>query len=215
MADDYLGRKMEEYMSRPAANAHLRQLVTLRKLLLRNRSHRNYDAGFIVREDQLRRIIAVNSVIPSAMNRQALRFRPVLSDEAAKITPLVKMGGALPELHLPQKGCVPNAYIVICAAANEDRYLDIDLGISAQSMLLQAVEIGLNGICIASFDKTAVMEALNLDLEPLLILAIGRGIDDIELADIGADGDRKYYRRDGKHFVPKVVTDDLIISSNK
>lgn len=201
-------------MSRPAASRP-RPTATLQKLLVRNRSHRNYDAGFIVREDQLRRIIAVNPLIPSALNRQALRFRPVLSDEASKITPLVRLGGALPELHLPQEGCEPNAYIVICAATAEDRYLDIDLGISAQSMLLQAVEIGLNGICIASFDKEAVREALNLELEPLLILAIGRGRDDIELVDIGADGDRRYYRCDGKHFVPKVVTEDLIIGKER
>lgn len=197
-------------MSRPAASRP-RPSVKLHELFVRNRSHRNYDAGFIVREDQLRRIIAVNPLIPSALNRQALRFRPVLSDEASKITPLVRLGGALPELHLPQEGCEPNAYIVVCAATAEGRYLDIDLGISAQSMLLQAVEIGLNGICIASFDKEAVREALNLELEPLLILAIGRGRDNIELVDIGADGDRRYYRRDGKHYVPKVVTDDLII----
>lgn len=201
-------------MSRPAASRP-RPSVKLYELLVRNRSHRNYDAGFIVREDQLRRIIAVNPLIPSALNRQALRFRPVLSDEASKITPLVRLGGALPELHLPQEGCEPNAYIVVCAATAEDRYLDIDLGISAQSMLLQAVEIGLNGICIASFDKEAVREALNLELEPLLILAIGRGKDNIELVDIGADGDRRYYRRDGKHFVPKVVTDDLIIGKKR
>lgn len=214
MADDYLGRKMEEYLSRPAAS-HPRPTATLHKLLVRNRSHRNYDAGFLVREDQLRRIIAVNSLIPSALNRQALRFRPVLSDEASKITPLVRLGGALPELHLPQEGCEPNAYIVVCAATAEDRYLDIDLGISAQSMLLQAAEIGLNGICIASFDKEAVRETLNLELEPLLILAIGRGRDNIELVDIDADGDRRYYRRDGKHYVPKVVTDDLIIGNKR
>lgn len=197
-------------MSRPAASRP-RPTATLQKLLVRNRSHRNYDAGFIVREDQLRRIIAVNPLIPSALNRQALRFRPVLSDEASKITPLVRLGGALPELHLPQEGCEPNAYIVVCAATAEDRYLDIDLGISAQSMLLQAVEIGLNGICIAAFDKAAVKEVLNLELEPLLILAIGRGTDNIELVDINADGDRRYSRRDGKHFVPKVVADDLIV----
>lgn len=205
---------MEEYMSRPAASRP-RPSVKLHELFVRNRSHRNYDAGFIVREDQLRRIIAVNPLIPSALNRQALRFRPVLSDEAAKVTPLVRLGGALPELHLPQEGCEPNAYIVVCAATAEDRYLDIDLGISAQSMLLQAAEMGLNGICIASFDKEAVREALNLELEPLLILAIGRGKDNIELVDIGADGDRRYYRRDGKHCVPKVVTDDLIIGKKR
>lgn len=210
MADNYLGKKMDEYFARQHEE-HRRPAMTLRRLLMRNRSYRNYDASFIVRADQLLRIIAVNSLVPSALNRQALRFRPVLSDEAAKVAPLVKLGGALPDEHLPQEGCEPNAYIVICAITKEDRYLDIDLGISAQSMLLQAVEMGLNGICIASFDKEAVKTTLNIELDPLLILAIGRGADNIELVDIDADGDRRYYHHNGKHYVPKVVPEDLII----
>ena len=76
---------MEEYLARSASGqASRRPLVTLSRLLLKNRSHRGYDPRFIVREDQLRRIIGVNTRIPSARNQQVLRFRPVLADEAPK-----------------------------------------------------------------------------------------------------------------------------------
>lgn len=68
---------MEEYLARSASGqASRRPLVTLSRLLLKNRSHRGYDPRFIVREDQLRRIIGVNTRIPSARNQQVLRFRP-------------------------------------------------------------------------------------------------------------------------------------------
>ena len=210
MADNYLEKKMEEYRLRPAAG-QARPQATLSRLLLKNRSHRGYDTGFIVREDQLRRIIEVNACIPSARNQQALRFRPVLADEAAKVTPLVRLGGALPELRLPLPGTEPNAYIIVCSTVAEDRYIDIDLGISAQSMLLRAVELGLNGICIGAFDRAKIAETFGLQWEPVLILAIGKGIERIELEEIGADGDRNYYRENGGHRVPKIRAEELII----
>ena len=37
------------------------------------------------------------------------------------------------------------SFIVVCSTVPEDRWVDIDLGIAVQSMLLRAVEIGLNG----------------------------------------------------------------------
>ena len=56
---------MEEYLARSASGQSSRRpLVTLGRLLLKNRSHRGYDPRFIVREDQLRRIIGVNTRIP-------------------------------------------------------------------------------------------------------------------------------------------------------
>lgn len=212
MADDYLGRKMEEYRSRKAPEAGKHPAPgALGRLLLKNRSYRGYDTGYTVRADQLRRIIAVNTRISSARNRQVLRFRPVLGDEAAAIASGIRLGGALPELHLPLPGTEPNAFIVICTTVPEDRWVDMDVGISAQSMLLQAVEIGLNGICIGAFDRKQVMQALGLEWEPLLLVAIGRGAEQIELREIGAADDRTYYREDGIHIVPKVRLDDLII----
>lgn len=210
MADNYLGRKMEEYRARAEAPVR-RPTMTLTKLLLRNRSYRGYDPAFQVREDQLRTLIEVNTRIPSARNQQVLRFRPVLGEEASRVLPHIRLGGALPELHLPLPGTEPNAFIVICSTTAEDRYVDIDLGISAQSMLLRAAEIGLNGICIGAFDRVRIREELRLPFEPLLILAVGRGAERIELTEIGAGESHAYYRRDGVHYVPKVRLDDLLI----
>lgn len=212
MADNYLGRKMEEYMARSSSGQGIRRpLVTLGRLLLKNRSHRGYDARFIVREDQLRRIIDVNTKIPSAANQQVLRFRPVLADEAPKVLAHIRLAGALPQLHLPLPGTEPNAFVIVCSTVEESRYVDIDLGISAQSMLLQAVEIGLNGLCIGAFDKERIREEFGLKFEPLLILAFGKGIEKIELTPIGADDSRNYYRRNGTHYVPKVRLEELIL----
>lgn len=210
MADNYLGRKMEEYRARTETPAR-RPAMTLTKLLLRNRSCRGYDPGFVVREDQLRSLIEVNTRIASARNQQVLRFRPVLADEAPLVLPLIRLGAALPELHLPLPGTEPNAFIVVCSTVPEDRYVDIDLGISAQSMLLRAAEIGLNGICIGAFNPARVRQTLGLPYDPLLILAIGRGAERIELTEIRADESHAYYRRDGVHYVPKVCLDDLLI----
>lgn len=203
---------MEEYRARAAAGPRNRTpLATLGRLLLKNRSHRGYDARFIVREDQLRRIIGVNTKIPSARNQQVLRFRPVLADEAPKILAHIRLGGALPELRLPLPGTEPNAFIIVCSTVGENRYVDIDLGISAQSMLLQAAEIGLNGICIGAFDKERIKQEFGLETEPLLILAVGKGVEKIELTQIGADDDHAYYRENGTHYVPKVRLEDLMI----
>lgn len=209
MADNYLGRKMEEYLEK-RGTPQKRYKVSLLSLLSKNRSHRAYDATFKVREEQLRQIVEVNRLIPSARNQQVLRFRMVLGEEAERVLPHLRLGGALPEMKFPPVGQEPNAFIVICSAA-EGRYVDIDTGISAQSMLLRAVELGLNGICIAAFDRVAVREALSLPCEPLLVLAIGRGAEQIELEEIGAEESHNYYRRGEKHIVPKVRVEELIV----
>lgn len=213
MADNYLEKKMEEY--RAGATTRNRKVGTsLEKLLRKNRSHRGYDNSYVVRPDQLRRIIGATTLIPSARNSQLLRFRPVTESEADKVLPHIRLGGALRELKLPLPGSEPRAFVVVCSATpNPDHYLYIDLGIAAQSMLLQAVEIGLNGICIGAFDKEAVRKSLDLELEPLLIIAIGRGVEKIELVEIGADENHNYYRdAEGTHYVPKVALDELIIA---
>ena len=210
MADNYLGKKMEDHYAASATKSR-KSHPSLSKLLLRNRSHRAYDVSFQVREDQLRRIIEVNRYTPSARNQQVLRFCMVLSNEADKVLPHIKLGAALPELHLPAAGSEPRAFIIICSTVEESRFVDIDLGISAQSMLLQATEIGLNGICIAVFDKQRIKEQFNLPYEPLMILAIGRGKDNIVLTEITANESHNYYRQEGVHYVPKLTTEELII----
>ncbi len=186
MADNYLEKRQEAYKSCVVKVLHKSQNKLI-QLLKKNRSYRGYDATFKVRADQLKQIIAVNTMIPSARNKQVLRFRPVLADEAYKVLQHIRLGGALPELNLPQPGMEPNAFIVICSTVPENRNVSIDLGISVQSMLLQAVEMGLNGICIGAFNKDALVNELSLPYEPLLLLAIGRGAEKIVLKEIGQE----------------------------
>ena len=209
MADNYLGRKMEEYEAQKCASVRTRK-VSLASLLAKNRSTRGFDTSFKVRKDQLVSLVEAARLAPSAMNQQVLRYRLVTEEEAHLLLPHIRMGAALPELKLPLEGTEPNAFVVICTD-KESRYVDMDMGIATQTMLLRAVEMGLNGICIAAFDHEAVREALHLPLAAQLILAIGRSAEHIEVVDIEEGESTTYYRKNGTHFVPKFKVEDLII----
>lgn len=214
MADNYLEKKYEEIFG---ASASRRKVVkhanpTLDSLLLRNRSHRGFSQGCVVEMQQLEKIISVNTRVPSARNQQVLRFLPLTASTGAdKVLGHIALGGALPELHLPAEGEEPHAFIVVCTAVPETKFVDIDLGISLQSMSLKAVEMGLNCVTICAFDKAAIRDAFGLSLEPLAILAVGKGTDNIQLLSIGEEDDHRYYRKDGVHYVPKLTLDDLVI----
>ena len=199
---------MEDYRNQQPAK---KRVATLQRLLKANRSYRGYDASFKVRPDQLRRIIETATLCPSARNQQVLRFRPVLKDESDKVLKYMRLGGALPELHLPFPGTEPRAFVVICSTVEESKYVDIDLGIVAQTMLLQATELGLGGICIGAFDHAEIREALGLPYEPVLVIAFGRPAEHIELVECGEGDSLTYYRNEGVHYVPKIRVDELII----
>ena len=200
---------MEQYRSSLAVSSVKKE--GLASLLIKNRSTRGYDASYIVRADQLRRIVGVNNKLASARNRQPLRFRLVASDEAQKVLPFIRMGAGLKELQLPVDGAQPNAFIVVCSTIEPRNSTFVDLGISAQSMLLQAVEMGLNGLCIMDFDADRLVGSLQLPYKPLLVIAIGKSGEKARLIDINEGDDHSYYRENGVHYVPKVVVEDLII----
>ena len=122
-------------------------------------------------------------------------------------------------------------------------------------MLLKAVDLGLNGICIAAFNKEKICALVNggrqaecsaqdehaseqpecsvqaehasrqtecsgpaecgRQMEPLLILAIGKSIERFQLLPIGQEDEHNYFRKNGVHFVPKVRIEDLLIWTNQ
>lgn len=204
MADNYLEKRYEETLG----NGKIRVKKighTVDELLTKNRSTRGYKKAYKVSRSELERIAGVCTRIPSARNQQVLRMHLVTHDSGADLVlPLIKMGAALPELHLPFPGTEPEAFIVVCSTVAENPMVDIDLGIAAQSMLLKAVEMGLNGLIIAAFNRAKLQEALSLPYPPLLVLAIGKGDEHIELKPIGESESHAYYREGGIHYVPKV-----------
>lgn len=213
MADNYLENRYDELFGSGRKKTVVKHIgQSLDTLLKKNRSYRGYDKKTLATQEQLRKIVAVNPLLPSGRNQQALRFKLVTHDTGAeKVLANIKLGGALPELHLPFEGTEPEAFIIICSTVPENKILDIDLGISAQSMLLKAVEMGLNGIMIGAYNKENIKKEFDLTYEPLLIIAIGKGAETIRLVEINEDESHKYYRQDGVHFVPKVKLEQLIL----
>lgn len=211
MADNYLEKRYEEVFGGGKTKVK-RVGHTLDELLTRNRSQRGYLKDYVVKREELERIVGVCSKTPSARNQQVLRFRLVTRDTGAeKVLSNIKMGAALPELHLPFPGTEPEAFIVIMSIVDENKMVDIDLGITIQSMLLKTVEMGLNGLVIGAFNPEKISQELELPYKPLMILAIGKGIEKIELTTIKPEDSHAYYRQDGVHYVPKVATKDLIV----
>lgn len=211
MADNYLEKRYEEVFGQGKTKVK-KVGHTLDELLLKNRSCRGYNKSFVVSEDMLRRIVQVNTRIASGCNRQVLRYRLVTQgSESVAVLKSVKMGAALPELHLPFPDTEPEAFIVVCCEGAENKLVDIDLGISLQSMTLKVTEMGLSSLIIGAFNKETIKEALSLELEPLAILAVGKGVEKFELVPISKEESHAYYRNNGVHYIPKVRLEDLIV----
>jgi nitroreductase len=210
MADNYLEKRAEELRNpRPKV---VRNHPSLETLLKRNRSYRGYDASRVVTEADLLKLLEVVPWVGSGMNAQPLRFKLVTGDAAAALVhPLVKLGAALPEEHLPHAGEEPSAYIVVCSTVPGNRVVDIDLGIAAQSILLRAVEMGLGGIFILNFKPSELAAALKLPSQPLAVLGIGKPIESIFMVPASPGDSLDYYRKDGAHFVPKLQVKDLLL----
>ena len=201
MADGYLEKRYEEVFGKGAKKTVVKH-TSVETLMEKNRSYRGYDQSFEVKRDMLERIVAVNTKIASAKNQQVLRFKLVTKETGAEnITQNMKLGGLLPELHLPFPGTEPEAFIIICSTIAENKFVDIDLGI-----------MGLNGIMIGAFNKAKITEAFNLPYEPQLILAIGKGKETIKLQPVDAGDKLAYYRdENGVQFVPKIRWEQLIM----
>ena len=155
---------------------------------------------------------------PSSVNIQPFKY--YLAYEEDKVSVLQKethWARGLPEMTLPHPGKEPTAFIVIC---QDQRIFESlarfqkDVGIVAQTMLLQAVEMGLGGCMIGNFNAASVKEVLGLEeqLHPLLIVAVGKPDEEIILTDVGEGGSTSYYRDDeDRHYVPKRALDDIIL----
>lgn len=189
----------------------------LKDLLKVSRSYRSFDESVKVTHSDLLDFIDCARLAPSSINLQMLKFRPVTEKaECDAMLANTKWAGKLKDLTLPPKGHAPTAYVVICAdtdvietAANFQK----DVGICAQTIMLAAAERGFGGCMIGSFSAEGVKKELRLpqSLVPLLVLALGKPDETVELTELPTNGDTSYYRENGTHFVPKRSLEDVVI----
>lgn len=188
-------------------------------LVKQARSHRGFRQDRKVTRQELEHLVECARFTPAARNDQVLKYYLAEKPETvAAIQPLTKWAGALTELHLPRKGAEPVAYIVICldgSLAENPAPYQRDVGIVAQTILLAAAEMGLNGCMIGSFAAGELREKLGLPeaIKPQLLLALGEGTDRIVMTDVGEDGSTTYYRdAEDTHYVPKRTLEQLILN---
>jgi nitroreductase len=187
----------------------------LKDLVRKNRSYRRFYQEHGIGCDILRGLVDLARLSASGANRQPLKY--VLSCDAktnAQIFPTLGWAGYLKDWSGPAEGERPAAYIIILGDTTLRQGFGIDPGIAAQSMLLGATEQGLGGCMIASIDKGKLAEALAIPdrYQILLVLALGKPKETVEIDPVGPDGDIKYWRDEqDTHHVPKRALDELIL----
>ncbi len=221
MADNYLETRYEEVFGAGAKPKSIikRTNVSLNTLLVKNRSTRRYRQDVVIPREQLKEIVSVNTKIASAMNRQVLRFRLVASEQSEADRNVNSKDNALLLRDIlfreQMRSEAPSAFIIVYSSISEDRYVDIDLGISLQSMALKAVELGFNCLIKGNIDVAEITELfadneIENRLYPLAVLCIGKSAESVYLKPTDDVSALEPYAKEGVHYVPKLQVENLL-----
>jgi nitroreductase len=183
-------------------------------LIKKTRSYRIFDESFKVTEKDLKSMINCARLSASAKNQQSLKYIAINDNEMVQqVFPMLKWAGYLKDWNRPKAGERPTGYIVVL---NDKRITEnhfCDDGIALQNMMLYATTIDIGSCIIASFNKKALKDLLELsdDFELLYVLAIGKPAEQIELEDI-KDNNHKYWRDEQDiHHVPKRSLEEVML----
>jgi nitroreductase len=185
----------------------------LKDFVLKNRSFRRFDGSTTITMETMEQLVELARVCPSSRNQQALKFVLInIPEKCAQIFPSLAWAGYLKDWDGPVEEERPTAYIIILGDKMLGSSFDIDLGICAQTILLGASEIGLGGCMIGSIRREILRNLFCLaeHLEILLVLALGKPIEQVEIEPV-KDGNIRYWRdQDQVHHVPKRSLGDLL-----
>ena len=187
-------------------------------LVKKSRSYRRFHQEVPVEKAHLLKMVEASRFSPSARNVQPLKYALYSTPEQCEaIFPTLAWAGYLTDWDGPCEGERPSAYIVqLHDTSISDRY-SCDHGITAQSMLLQAVELGYGGCIIGAVQREGLSNILQLPdhLKIINVIALGVPKEKVVVDDM-KEGDYKYWREaDGTHHVPKRTLDELIFTPKK
>jgi nitroreductase len=184
-------------------------------LIAKNRSYRRFYQDVAIETQTLKELVDLARLSASALNMQPLKYM-LSSDPQRNAQIFAQLGWAayLKDWPGPPEGERPSAYIVVLGDTQISRNYWVDYGITAQSILLGAVEKGLGGCMIATIRKKELAHLLNIDAryEILLVIALGNPKEKVVIEPMGKDGDVRYWHdSEGVHHVPKRSLDDIIV----
>lgn len=187
----------------------------LKDIIINNRSCRRFVEEYKVDRQILKELVDLARLSPSAGNVQPLKY--VLSCEHQKNTKVfssLAWAGYLEDWPGPGVGERPSAYIVILGDRELKSKFTWDHSIAATSIVFGAAEKGLATCILAAINREKLCQSLNIPdrYEILLVVALGKGKEKIQIDPLGTDGDIKYWRdENGTHHVPKRSLDSLIL----
>lgn len=188
----------------------------LRNLVIKTRSTRRFDQSFVIPISSLRELVDLARLTASASNMQPLRYILSTNTEVnATIFSHLRWAAYLRDWQGPQEGERPSAYILILHDLELTHSLDCDHGIAAQTISLGATEMGLAGCIVGSINKQGLIKDLQIAprYEIMLVIALGKSHEQIQLETVGAEGNIRYWRdAEGVHHVPKRSLDDVILT---
>jgi len=187
----------------------------LKELVERNRSYRRFDESHQIGEEVLMDLVELARLTPSTANLQPLKYMISFDQERnGLIFPHLRWAGYLKDWPGPVKGERPSAYVTILRDDRIFKAESCDHGIAAQTILLGAVEKGLGGCIIGNIDRDTLAKdmAIAEHFEVLVVLALGKPVEEVRLVPVGPDGEMKYWRDDqGVHHVPKRRLEEIIV----
>jgi len=187
----------------------------IKDLVLKNRSYRKFYQNEEIELSTLKNLIDLARLSASAANLQPLKY--IISNSPDKNESIFKTlgwAGYLKDWNGPIEGEKPSAYIVILNDLSISKKPSLDTGISAQSMLLGAIESGLGGCMIGNINKVELTSVLNLDenFEINLVIALGKPKETVVIDEMSLSTDIKYWRDEKEiHHVPKRSLDEIIL----
>lgn len=187
----------------------------IRELVEKNRTYRRFDESEPITEEQLLNWVDLARITSSGMNNQPLKYALSWAPEKnSTIFPHLRWAGYLKDWDGPGPGERPAAYIVVLCDTQISQNVWWDHGLASQSILLAAVEEGYGGCMFGSIDREGLGKALQLEdrFEILLVIALGKPVEEVVMEPMGADGNVKYYRdEEGVHHVPKRTLEDILV----
>lgn len=190
--------------------------MDMKALVRQTRSYRRFQESHRIPMETLRDLVDLARLSGSGRNLQPLKFLPC-NDPGwnARIFPELAWAGYLPDWDGPRAGERPSAYLVVLGDQTLTREFGVDPGIACQSILLGASERGLGGCMIGSIKRERLREVLAIPehLAILLVIALGKPVEEVVLEPLGADRSVKYWRdAAGVHHVPKRALDEVLLA---
>lgn len=182
----------------------------IKDLALKNRSYRRFHQDVPIEHETMRELVDLVRLCASAANRQALKY--IISSDPiinALIFPHIRIDNN------PVEGERPSAYIIVLEDTRIGSVMQyVDCGITAQTILLGAVEKGFGGCMVGNVLRDDLRKALNIPshLEILLVIALGKPKEEMIIEAIGEDGFmQQWWDEKGARHLYKRALDDIIV----